>query len=40
MMFDYVAIPEQIRERMKTVEVTVDFTFVNKILFLIHLEMF
>ena len=39
MMSNYVAIPEQKKEKMKTVEVTVDVMFVNNIPFVIyHLE--
>ena len=38
-MSNYVAIPEQKKEKMKTVEVTVDVMFVNNIPFVIyHLE--
>ena len=36
-MSDYVVIPEEIKEKMKTVEVTVDVMFVNKIPFVISL---
>ena len=36
-MFDYVAIPDQIRDKIKTVEVTVHAMFVNTILFAISL---
>ena len=36
-MSDYVAIPEQMKGKMKTVNVTVDVMFVNKIPFMISL---
>ena len=36
-MLDYVAIPEQIKDRMKTIELSVDVMFVNKIPFVISL---
>ena len=36
-MSDYVAIPEQIKDNMKTIELTVDAMFVNKILLVISL---
>ena len=36
-MSDYVAIPNQIKEKMKTIELTVDVIFVNKIPFVISL---
>ena len=36
-MLDYEAIPEQIKDKMKTIELTVDVIFVNNIAFLIPL---
>ena len=36
-MSDYVEIPEQIKYKMKTIELTVDVMFVNKIPFVISL---
>ena len=36
-MSDYVEIPKQKKEKMKTVKLTVDIMFVNKILFVISL---
>ena len=36
-MSDYVAIPEQIKDRMKTIGLSVDVIFVNKIPFVISL---
>ena len=39
-MSDYVAIPTQIKDKMKTIELTFDVMFVNKIPFLISLEKY
>ena len=36
-MSEYVSIPEQIKERKNTIELTVDVMFVNNILFVISL---
>ena len=36
-MSDYVEIPEHIKDRMKTIELSVDIMFLNKIPFLISL---
>ena len=36
-MSDYVAIPEQIKDIMKTIELSVDVIFVNKTPFMISL---
>ena len=36
-MLDYVAIPKQIKEKMKTIELTVHVMFVNSIPFVISL---
>ena len=37
-MSDYVEIPEQIKYKMKTIELTVDVMSVNKIQFVISLR--
>ena len=39
LMSDYITIPEQISEKMKTVGLTVDVMFINNILFMISLSI-
>ena len=36
-MLDYEAIPKQIKDKMKTIELTLDVIFVNNIAFVISL---